>query len=157
MSQRIAKILVVGTHASGKSTLARGLRAAGWQASAFALEHSSSPRIWRRKAPDVLIALYCSYETLVRRRGVTWPKERWRRQVYALGDAWAHADIRMQTDFFRPEELIERVVHRLCSLGVPKAAPDGVDSGPPCYTGGEEGGTGSSRRRGRQEETPDDQ
>ena len=36
-------ILIVGTCASGKTTLARGLQAAGFNALAFALEHSYSP------------------------------------------------------------------------------------------------------------------
>lgn len=115
------RIMVVGTHGSGKSTLVHALEEMGYSAFAFAQEHSASPRVWRRRHPDVLIALYCSYETLVRRRGIRWPKRLWRRQLYALGDAWAHADIRVQTDMLTPAELITRVAKRLHQLiGPPK-------------------------------------
>lgn len=110
------RIMVVGTHGSGKSTLVNGLEAMGYSAFSFAQEHSASPRVWRRRNPDVLIALYCSYDTLVQRRGIQWPKRLWLRQLYSLGDAWAHADIRMQTDMLTPDELIARVAARLNQL-----------------------------------------
>lgn len=115
------RIMVVGTHGSGKTTLVNGLENMGYAAYSFAQEHSASPRVWRRRHPDVLIALYCSYATLVQRRGVQWPKSIWRRQLIALGDAWAHADIRVQTDSLTPAELINRVAARLHQLiGPPK-------------------------------------
>lgn len=110
------RIMVVGTHGSGKTTLVHALREMGYSAYAFAQEHSASPHVWRRRHPDVLIALFCSYATLVQRRGIQWPKGLWRRQLYALGDAWAHADIRMQTDTLTPDELITRVAKRLHQL-----------------------------------------
>lgn len=124
MSERPQRILVVGTHGSGKTTLVAGLQAAGWDASSFALEHSTTPRIWRRRQPDILIALYCSYETLVRRRGITWPKERWRRQLYQLGDAWAHADLRVQTDRLTPEGLVADALRWLDEWFEAAEAPD---------------------------------
>ena len=109
-----------GSHAyyGGRNTRLREkhfsqwLEAMGYSAFSFAQEHSASPRVWRRRNPDVLIALYCSYDTLVQRRGIQWPKRVWLRQLYSLGDAWAHADIRMQTDMLTPDELIARVAER---------------------------------------------
>lgn len=113
------QIMVVGTHGSGKSTLVAGLQQYGYTAYSFAQEHSASPRVWRRRQPDILVALYCSYETLVARRGVRWPKAVWRRQLVALGDAWAQADIRLQTDPFEPAEVVARVAARLRQVARP--------------------------------------
>lgn len=111
-------ILVVGTCASGKTTLATGLRQAGYNARAFALEHSHSPRVWRRRQPRWLVALCCTYDTLVARRGVLWPKARWLLQLEKIEDAWESADLRIVTDGLRPESLVhiaaeelERLVH----------------------------------------------
>jgi deoxyadenosine/deoxycytidine kinase len=66
---RGASVVIVGPCAAGKSTLAAGLRAAGYRARAIAQEHSYVPGMWRRAGrPDVLIYLDVSLPALLARR-----------------------------------------------------------------------------------------
>ena len=86
-------ILIVGVCASGKTTLGQGLRSLGYKVRTFAQEHSASRRLWQRLDPDYLIVLECSYETVRRRKQVTWGVNRYRRQLWLLAHAKAHADL----------------------------------------------------------------
>jgi deoxyadenosine/deoxycytidine kinase len=70
-------IVIVGVCASGKTTLARGLRELGYQVRTFAQEHSVSRRLWQRLDPDLLIVLECSYETIRRRKRISWGRDRY--------------------------------------------------------------------------------
>jgi hypothetical protein len=62
-------LVIVGPCAAGKTTLATGLRAAGYRAQAVAQEHSYVPKLWRRSGPpDLLIYLDVSLKALLARR-----------------------------------------------------------------------------------------
>lgn len=113
------KIVIVGVCASGKSTLARGLQALGYDAHAIAQEHSQAPRFWAHRRPDVVIGLHCSFETIRARKDISWGRDRWRLQVRRLADAMAHAHIHLHTDGWTPEQLVEEAVRALTQLGYP--------------------------------------
>jgi hypothetical protein len=87
------RVVVVGPCASGKSTLARGLRELGFEAIVCGQEHSDIPTLWRRRGPDVLIVLQVDLETIRLRRGATWPAAILERQQRRLADAIASADL----------------------------------------------------------------
>ncbi|NLY10594.1 MAG: hypothetical protein GX020_02730 [Firmicutes bacterium] len=106
-------IIIVGVCAAGKTTLQNGLRKLGLNAHSIAQEHSVSPRFWRRKNPDVLIYLECTYETTKQRKAVRWGIETHNRQKEILKDARENADIFITTDGFLPEELIETALSEL--------------------------------------------
>lgn len=68
-SDRLLRVALVGPCASGKSTLAKALRDAGYEARQPAQEHSYVPAMWQKLTqPDILIYLDVDYETVVARR-----------------------------------------------------------------------------------------
>lgn len=109
-------IIVVGVCASGKTTLAEGLRRLGFNAHSVAQEHSASRHFWQRRQPDIVIGLQCSYETTVARRGSPMHRRVWERQWELLADAYEHAQIIIRTDGMSPEELIEQAHQSLVKL-----------------------------------------
>lgn len=113
------QILIVGFCAAGKSTLARGLQALGYQARAFSQEHSHSPRVWQRRNPDILVFLHCEYETIKRRRDVSWGFDGYRRQQRRLAHARSHAQLVVATDELQPNELVSQVAAYLEMREVP--------------------------------------
>ena len=116
--QRRSKIMIVGNCASGKSTLARGLRELGYQANGFSQEHSHSAKVWMRRCPDVLILLKCEYETIKERRNISWSLDAYKQQLFTLDHARQHADMIVSTDGLKPEELIQNVHVFLQKLGI---------------------------------------
>lgn len=126
---RSPRILIVGVCASGKSTLAQGLQALGYDARSLAQEHSTTPRFWARRAPDVLIGLDCRYETTVARKQKRWSPERWAYQRRILQDALGHADFIIHTDGLTPAELVAAAVRRLQALGYPPGRPHAAAGG----------------------------
>lgn len=87
------RIVVVGPCASGKTTLTRALTRAGYDARACGQEHSGVPDLWRRMQGDVLIALDVDIATLRSRRGESWPAALLDRQHERLAQAYAAADL----------------------------------------------------------------
>lgn len=93
------RVAVVGHCASGKSTLVAALREHGFDAWAVAQEHSAIAALWRRQAPDVLIYLDVSLESIRARRGdPQWPRWIYDLQTERLSDALQHADVVVATD-----------------------------------------------------------
>lgn len=103
------RIAVVGVCAAGKSTLVAGLRALGWNAYAVAQEHSGVPYLWRRQNPDFLVMLDAEWETVRRRRPVSYGPERVAEQRDRLRHARAHADLYLPTDALTIEQVRESV------------------------------------------------
>src|SRR3954454_17529511 len=68
------RIVVVGSCASGKSTLVAALRARGFDASVCAQEHSEIPTLWNHTMPDFLVLLEAKLATVRERRGRAWPE-----------------------------------------------------------------------------------
>ena len=111
-------IIIVGVCASGKTTLSRGLRALGYNARSVAQEHSTTPRLWERRNPDILIVLDCDFQTTQQRKPISWGEERFQAQRSILSYARDHADFFISTDHFRPEELVNHVDGLLREMGV---------------------------------------
>jgi deoxyadenosine/deoxycytidine kinase len=104
------RIAVVGPCASGKSTLAAALRAAGYEARHPAQEHSYVKDMWRRLVdPDVLIYLDISYEALLERRPFFGERAYLEREQARLAHARAHADLYLDTSGLTAEQVWERV------------------------------------------------
>ncbi len=106
-------VTIVGICGSGKTELARRLQARGVRARVVAQEHSEVPALWRHEqAPDLLVYLDASAQT-VRRRGRTGLRPALlREQRRRLADARRHADLCLRTDGLSPEE-VEAAVLRL--------------------------------------------
>lgn len=111
-------IVIVGVCASGKTTLSSGLRHLGYRVRSFAQEHSVSGRLWQRLEPDFLIILDCHYETVQRRKQISWGMERYEGQLKLLSHAREHADLIVRTDNFTPEQLVDFVHGQLQDLGI---------------------------------------
>lgn len=99
------RVAVVGVCAAGKSTLVAGLRAQGIHAFAVAQEHSGVPYLWQRQQPDYLVMLDAEWETVRRRRQVSYGPERVAEQRQRLRHARQHADLYLPTDALGIEEV----------------------------------------------------
>ncbi len=101
-------IAVVGVCASGKSTLAAGLREAGWNARQVLQEHSYVPYMWQRITnPDLLICLDCALETTrLRRRDPNFPDWIYDNERHRLRHAREHCDLYIATDELTPREIL---------------------------------------------------
>jgi len=101
---------VVGPCKSGKTTLVRGLRSAGYDATAIAQEHSFAPAMWQLiTRPDVLIYLQCDYESTLQ-RGLHWSRKEYEDQQPRLTHARQHADLEIATDQPSPEQVLKQVL-----------------------------------------------
>jgi len=106
------RIAVVGPCASGKSTLVKALRAAGYDARHPAQEHSFVKDMWQRLIdPDVLIYLDLSHEAYRARR----PKDNAGPEYLAmqrerLSHAREHADLVVETSGMSAEGVREQVL-----------------------------------------------
>jgi len=92
-------VKVVGVSAAGKSTLARGLRAAGYDARPVSQEHSGAPTLWKEfGVPRALIYLDVTLEAQrSRRTDVTWSAAHRHEEVARLAHARNHADLVIDT------------------------------------------------------------
>lgn len=111
----LPRVGVVGPCKSGKSTLVRGLQAAGYQAFQIAQEHSFAPRMWQIIGkPDVLIYLHSDYSTTVS-RGLKWQEREYAEQQPRLTNARENADLEIRTDEPEPEEVLKQVLAYLAN------------------------------------------
>lgn len=90
-------IVVVGPCASGKTTLVDALRRLGYDAYAVAQEHSIIRHLWRKRNPDVLIALDLDLTAVRERRSPTWSSDIYARQHERLQPAFEAADLLIDT------------------------------------------------------------
>jgi shikimate kinase len=101
-SDRPLRVAIVGPCTSGKSTLAKALRSAGYEARQPAQEHSYVPAMWQKLTqPDILIFLDVDYKTVVARRPKNpGPPERLAEQHQRLAHARQHCDFYLDTSQF---------------------------------------------------------
>ena len=104
------RIAIVGICASGKTTLVRGLREAGYDAYNVAQEHSCVHDFWNKKHPDVLVMIDATLPTVKKRRVVYWGQDRIDTQHKRLADAKAHADLYIQTDDLDAAAVRQKVI-----------------------------------------------
>ena len=90
-------IVVVGPCGSGKTTLVDHLQEQGYDARVVAQEHSIIRDLWQKRNPDVVIALDLDLETLRARRSSTWSANIFDLQHERLKDAFAAADVTIDT------------------------------------------------------------
>lgn len=112
------RIALVGPCASGKSTLGRFLRAAGYEVRQPAQEHSYVPHMWQRLSrPDILIYLDLDLPALMRRLPTNHGgPERLAEQRRRLAHARAHCDFYLDTSHLTPEEVRAQVLAFLPAL-----------------------------------------
>jgi predicted ATPase len=91
------KIVVVGPCASGKTTLVDALRERGYDAYVVAQEHSIIRDLWRRRDPDVVVALDLDLDVVRQRRSPTWAAEIYEVQHQRLREAFENADLFIDT------------------------------------------------------------
>ena len=104
------RIAIVGICASGKTTLVRGLREAGYDAYNVAQEHSCVHDFWNKKHPDVLVMIDATLPTVKKRRVIYWGQDRIDTQHKRLADAKAHADLYIQTDDLDAAAVRQKVI-----------------------------------------------
>jgi hypothetical protein len=110
MNSTKPRVGVVGPCKSGKSTLVRGLQAAGYPANQIAQEHSFSPRMWQLiDPPGVLIYLHTEFANTVA-RGLDWLPRDYEEQQRRLAHARQHADFEIATDVLTAEEVLQNVL-----------------------------------------------
>ncbi|HLU36288.1 MAG TPA: hypothetical protein VKZ61_10985 [Thermomicrobiales bacterium] len=94
---RGVSIVVVGPCASGKTTLVDALKERGYDARVVAQEHSIIRDLWKKRDPDVVIALDLDLQKVRERRSPTWSAEIYEVQHERLRDAFAAADLTIDT------------------------------------------------------------
>lgn len=104
------RIAVVGVCASGKTTLVKGLKDAGYDAYNVAQEHSGIHNFWNKHHPDILVMIDATLTAIKKRRLVYWDQERLDVQHKRLADAKAHANLFIQTDAYNADEVREQVI-----------------------------------------------
>jgi len=108
---------IVGPCASGKTTLVRGLRLAGYPCKHIAQEHSYVADMWRQLTkPDILIYLDVSYNSSVSRRKLDWNESEFGQQVLRLQHAKNHSDFYINTEFLTPDQVLNLAVSFLESI-----------------------------------------
>lgn len=103
-------IAIVGVCASGKSTLVKALKEAGYNAYNVAQEHSCIKKFWSRWNPDLLIMLDASLDAIKKRRTVSWDRQRLIVQHERLQNAKENADLYIHTDMLGKEEVLQTVI-----------------------------------------------
>ena len=107
------RIVVAGVCVSGKTTLVKSLRECGIDAHNVAQEHSVVKTLWNHRSPDLLVVLDVSMSAVRLRRIVPWGEERLTVQRERLCDAYAHADLYIQTDLLSKEEIVQSVLEHI--------------------------------------------
>ena len=107
-------MVIVGPCASGKSTLAAGLRDLGFDAVPVGQEHSDIPTLWQRSEPEVLVALDIDLATVRRRRSeADWPEWLYHVQRRRLNRASDAATLRIDAASLTAAEVLEIVTRFL--------------------------------------------
>jgi len=103
-------IAIVGVCASGKTTLVKGLKDAGFDAYNMAQEHSCIKKFWQKHQPQFLIMLDATLPAIKKRRIVYWDESRIAAQHERLADAKNHADLYIQTDRLDAKQVLDKVI-----------------------------------------------
>jgi hypothetical protein len=107
-------VAVVGSCASGKSSVVAGLRERGLDAYAVGQEHSIIPDLWRHLRPARLVYLDVSLAAIrARRDDPSWPQWIYELQQERLRDARLHADVVIATDDCDLDGVIEATLAAL--------------------------------------------
>jgi GTPase SAR1 family protein len=113
LSPHSGRVIVVGPCAAGKTTLVNALSALGYDAHPCAQEHSEIATLWRHSKPDVLIALRADLGAVRSRRGKHWPAWLHDVELRRLSNAYASADLVIDTSARGNEAVLAAVVDYL--------------------------------------------
>ena len=98
----------------------------GFDTHHIAQEHSYVPAMWRRLTnPDVLIYLHVSYPLTIQRRMLDWTGAEYEEQLHRLRDARENADLYIDTDDLKPEEVLKQSISFLRSFANSANISDG--------------------------------
>lgn len=106
-------ISIVGVCASGKTTLAEGLKGEGVRAYSVPQEHSSVRRLWQKQHPDtnIVVMLDARYETTLKRRPtISYGPDRLEEQRQRLAPTREVCDLYLPTDDLTIDQVRERVL-----------------------------------------------
>jgi cytidylate kinase len=113
-----SRIAVVGSCASGKSSVVARLREHGLDAWAVAQEHSGIQALWRRLEPNTLVFLDTTLATVrARRNDDNWPAWIFAVQQERLAGARANADVIVATDELSLDEVVETILRHVSPAG----------------------------------------
>lgn len=120
VDSKTVRIAVVGPCSSGKSTLTKSLKAAGFEARHPAQEHSYVANMWQRVTqPDLLVYLDVDYANMRARRPLTdGGPQRLAEQHYRLRHARELCDFYLDTSNLSAAEVKTAVFNFLHSLGL---------------------------------------
>lgn len=107
---------VVGPCGSGKTTLTEALDARGYSTRHIAQEHSYVKDMWKRITnPDLLIFLQATFPVTARRKSTmtTWTIDDYNEQQRRLAHALEHANLVVDTDNLKIEEVLGHVLEFL--------------------------------------------
>jgi broad-specificity NMP kinase len=108
------RVAIVGTCASGKSSVVARLRVRGVDAFAVAQEHSVVSELWNHRQPDHVVVLEARLETVrARRDDPVWPEWIYDLQQERLISAREHADVVVQTDDRGLDEVVDTIINAL--------------------------------------------
>jgi deoxyadenosine/deoxycytidine kinase len=111
------RITIVGPCAAGKSTLAKHLKARGYDAEDCGQEHSGVQKMWQVIAkPDILIYLDASLATINRRLQVNWEQGYLDEMNRRLEHARSHAHCAIDTNSLTPFQVCDRAMEFLKSI-----------------------------------------
>ena len=117
------EIVIVGTCASGKSTLVDGLVRLGYPARVVGQEHSDIQRLWQRHNPALVIGLSVSLETVRSRRGRNWSAAVYDRQQRRLQPAMSAAAIILDTQRLSPMATLAAATAAIRAAGIDPVPP----------------------------------
>lgn len=104
----ISPLVLVGVCAAGKSTLAQQLEMRGVAARAVAQEHSRVMDLYHRSGQWVIV-LVADWNTVHRRRQLSWDLAFYRTEWDRIGDARQAAALIIHTDWLNPSQVADRV------------------------------------------------
>lgn len=104
----ISPLVLIGVCASGKSTLAQELEVLGVKARAVAQEHSQVHDLYRRSGHWVVV-LVANWDTVHRRRQLSWDLDFYRAEWERISDARKAAALIVHTDWLSPVDVAARV------------------------------------------------
>lgn len=108
------RVGIVGPCAAGKTTLARGLAASGYEAHDIAQEHSQVQAMWQKiTRPDVLIYIDASRDTICARLHVDWEEAYIAEQKRRLSHAREHAGLYIDTNTLTPDQVLSKCLEFL--------------------------------------------
>jgi len=124
MTTDLPLVKVVGVSASGKSTLVRNLREAGYNARSVSQEHTEVQDLWRRiRPPAVLIYLDVNLITQRQRRpDVSWDQAHVEVEQQRLAHARAAADVIIDTSSIAATDTLALALDLLHQAQIPHAS-----------------------------------